>query len=74
MLDQTSPDVAADVLRGLPEDAATETLQQMEEAADVAPLLEYEDDDAGGLMTPEYIALRDTMTVTKAMAFVRRWS
>ena len=74
VLDQTSPDVAADVLRGLPEDAATETLQQMAEAADVAPLLEYEDDDAGGLMTPEYIALRDTMTVTEAMAFVRQWS
>ena len=74
VLDQTSPDVAADVLRGLPEDVASETLEHMEEAQDVAPLLEYEDDDAGGLMTSEVIALRDTMTVTQAMAFVRRWA
>ena len=43
VLDETSPDVAADVLRGLPEDLAARTLDRMEEAKDVAPLLEYED-------------------------------
>ena len=71
VLDETSPDVAADVLRGLPEDAASRTLEQMEEAEDVAPLLEYEDDAAGGLMTPQFIALRDTMTVVQAITFIR---
>jgi len=74
VLDETSPDVAADVLRGLPEDLAARTLERMEEAEDVVPLLEYEDEAAGGLMTPELIALGDTMTVTQAMAFVRRWA
>ena len=71
VLDETSPDAAADVLRGLPEDVVTATLEGMEAAADVAPLLVYEDDDAGGLMTPELIALRDDMTVAQAMTFVR---
>ncbi len=74
VLDETSPDVAADVLRGLPEDLAARTLERMEEAEGVAPLLEYEDEAAGGLMTPELIALGDSMTVTQAMAFVRRWA
>ena len=74
VLDAASPDAAADVLRGLPEEMATRTLEKMEQAEDVAPLMEYEDDDAGGLMTPEFIALRDTMTVIQAMAFVRRWA
>lgn len=74
VLDETSPDVAADVLRGLPGDLAAETLEQMQEADDVAPLLEYDDDDAGGLMTPEFIALRGSMTVLRAIEFVRHWA
>lgn len=74
VLDATSPDVAADVLRGVPEDISFRTLERMEEAEEVAPLLEYEDDDAGGIMTPEFVALSDAMTVTQAMQFVRRWA
>ena len=74
VLDQARPDVAADVLRDLPEDIAAQTLNQMKAAEEVAPLLEYEDDDAGGLMTPEFVALRDSMTVSQAMGFVRRWA
>ena len=74
ILDEASPDAAADVLRGLPKDIASQTIEGMTAAEGVAPLLEYEDDDAGGLMTPEFIALRDTMTVSQATAFVRRWA
>ena len=74
VLDQARPDVAADVLRDLPEDIATQTLNRMKAAEEVAPLLEYEDDDAGGLMTPEFVALRDSMSVSQAMGFVRRWA
>ena len=71
VLDETSPDVAADVLRGLPEEVVTATLEAMEASEEVAPLLGYEDDDAGGLMTPEFIALHDDMTAAQAMTFVR---
>ena len=72
VLDETSPDVAADILRGLPEEAAARVLAGMKEPEDVAPLLQYEDDAAGGLMTPEFIALGGEMSVAQAMAFVRR--
>ncbi|MCH8205670.1 MAG: magnesium transporter [Chloroflexi bacterium] len=72
VLDETSPDVAADILRGLPEEAAASVLGGMKDPEDVAPLLQYEDDAAGGLMTPEFIALGEEMTVAQAMAFVRR--
>ena len=72
ILDQASPDAAADVLRGLPEAFASLTIERMTEADGVTRLLDYEDDDAGGLMTPEFIALRDSMTVTQALAFMRR--
>ncbi len=74
VLDRASPNVAADVLRGLPADIATSAIENMEGASDVVPLLEYKDDAAGGLMTPELIALRDSMTVSQAMSFVRRWA
>ena len=39
-----------------------------ETAPEVVPLLEYEDDIAGGLMTPEFIALRETMNVRQALS------
>ena len=71
-LDSTSPDVAADVLRGLPEEVAAKTLSEMKEAEDVVPLLAYEDDDAGGRMSPDFITLRDSMTVSEAMDFLQR--
>jgi len=40
--------------------------------AEVEELSEYEEDEAGGLMTPEYIALRDSMTVDEVFRFLRR--
>jgi len=74
VLDEISPAVAADVLRELPYEARTETLSTMKEVQDVLPLIEYEDDDAGGLMTPEFVSLSESMTVSQAMDFVRRSS
>lgn len=73
-LDFTSPDVAADALRGLSDEVTDEALAAMKTAQDVIPLLEYEDDAAGGLMTPEFIALRETMNVAQALEFVRLWA
>ena len=74
ILDETSPEVAADVLRALPEDIGAKALDSMSDAAEVAPLLAYEDDDAGGLMTPDFLALHDHMSVEQAIEFVRRWA
>ena len=74
VLDFTSPDVAADALRGLSDETADEALAAMKTAQDVIPLLEFEDDAAGGLMTLEFIALRETMNVARALEFVRLWA
>ena len=74
VLDETSPPAAADLLRALPVEVANSTLERMEVAEEVAPLLEYDDHDAGGLMSPEFVAIRDTMTVTQAMEMIRNWA
>lgn len=74
VLDVTSPDIAADALRGLSDEVTDKALAAMKTAQEVIPLLEYEDDAAGGLMTPEFIALRETMNVAQALEFVRLWA
>ncbi len=72
VLDEMDPDLAADVLGDLPRAQADAALLHMEEADDVRPLLAYGDETAGGLMTPEFFALRGTMTVAQALLFVRQ--
>ena len=74
VLDETSPDVAADVLREMPGELRAKALSAMKGATGVLPLIDYEDDDAGGLMTPRYIALNETMTVRKAIEYIRSTS
>ena len=74
VLDAASPNVAADVLRHVPERVSASAVSAMRTGGEVAPLLDYEDDDAGGLMTPEFIALSQSATVSQAMASIREWS
>ena len=74
VFDAASPEIAADVLKALEPASAEDVLAEMETAPEVIPLLEYEDDAAGGLMTPEFVALRETMTVEQALDFVRLWA
>ena len=71
ILDEASPDVAADVLRNIPEEQSEETLEAMEESADVIPLLQYPDDSAGGIMSPDYVAVREDITAGTALDSVR---
>ena len=73
ILEWMSPDEAADVLGDLPEDKAEELLGLMDqqEQADVAELLPYEDDTAGGLMTTEFVTLPRELTVGAALARLR---
>ena len=71
VLDETRPDIAADVLREMPGELRAETLSTMKAANGVLPLIDYEDDDAGGVMTPRYIALNETMTVQGAIEYIR---
>ena len=74
ILDIVSPDVAADILKEMPPESAAAVIGRMETAEEVAPLLEYANDEAGGLMSPQFVALYENMSVSQAMTFVRQWA
>src|SRR5256886_248823 len=73
ILERMSPDEAADVLGDLSEEKAEDLLNRMEdeEQLEVAELLAYEDDTAGGLMTTEFVTLPRDLTVGAALARLR---
>ncbi len=59
-------DDAADVMAELDEDLQDEVLQQLEDkeqAGDIADLLEYDEDTAGGIMAKELVAVNENWTV-----------
>src|SRR5947209_5708399 len=73
ILEHMSPDEAADVLGDLPEEKAEDLLDLMEheEKADVQELLPSEEDEAGGLMTTEFVVLPKHLTAGEALARLR---
>ncbi|MFC1905718.1 magnesium transporter, partial [Chloroflexota bacterium] len=72
ILDEADSDVAADILRKLPEERAQDVLDEMEEAEEVIPILDYPDDSAGGRMVLEYVAVQDDTTAEDALETVRQ--
>jgi len=74
ILEMMSSDDAADVLNELPDDTAEELLDLMEheEAAEVKELREYDENEAGSLMTTEYIALPENLTADATINELRR--
>jgi len=74
ILDEMELDEAADLLGDLTPEQATQILERMADAEDVRPLLLHADETAGGLMTSEFIALRESMIVSQALQSIRDWS
>lgn len=74
LLAEMEPDDAADLLGDLEPEQAEQLLGQMEveDADEIRPLMAYEDDTSGGLMTSDIPALLDTWTVAEAFDFLRR--
>ncbi len=73
IIEEMAPDQAADALGELEEATAEEILGEMEPESktEVTELLEYPPDSAGGLMTTDYVAVREEATVAEALAGIR---
>jgi magnesium transporter len=72
VLDEVDRDVAVDVLHQLSAEQARDTLAAMTSAAEIAPLLPYRDDTAGGRMTTGFIALHKEWSVDDTLSYLRR--
>jgi magnesium transporter len=74
ILDEMDPDEAADILGDLEPGQAERTLSAMDDEmeADVRGLLVFPEESAGGLMTPEFVALRAEETVTQSIERLRQ--
>jgi len=71
ILDEMEPDMAADLLGEFSDEQTAALLEEMEESDDVAPLLAYPEDTAGGIMNTPRHMLRRQMTAGQSMAFLR---
>jgi magnesium transporter len=74
ILEEMAPDAAVDIIEELPEAERAELLRQMEppEAEVLQELIAYPPDSAGGLMSPDVVALVKDLTVEQAIAALRR--
>jgi magnesium transporter len=69
-----APDEAADLIQETPAEERDGLLQLLDDAtrSEVKGLLDYAEDQAGGLMNPRYARLRSDMSVDEAISYLRR--
>ncbi len=69
-----APDDAADLIQLAGPEEQPELLAQLDEVArrEVNALLAYQQDEAGGLMSPRFVRLRPDMTIDEAISYLRR--
>ena len=74
ILDLMPRDDVADLLGRLPVEKSDDILEKMkkEGSEEVEGLLHYEDDTAGGIMVPEFIALEEDMTAGEAIRSLQK--
>ncbi|WP_293177757.1 magnesium transporter [Oceanithermus sp.] len=77
ILEELDPDDLTDALQAVEEEdpKLARTIKEWldpQTRAEVEALSAYDEDDAGGLMTPEYVAVRAGMTVDEVLQFLRR--
>jgi magnesium transporter len=71
---QLAPDDAADAVQAAPPEERETLIAALDTPTrrEVAALLAYAEDAAGGLMSPRYVPLRPDMTVDEAVSYLRR--
>lgn len=70
VFDHMPADDVADLIAELPREKAEAVLEKMnnEESEEVEDLLSYDDDTAGGIMVPDFVALKEDITAKDAIA------
>jgi magnesium transporter len=73
VLEAMNPDDATDVIDALPDEIAEHVLVNMEpgDAADIRELLAFDEESAGGIMTPAFVAISPDLKVDQAIAALR---
>jgi magnesium transporter len=73
IVEDMAADDVADLLGGLDKQDAERILAAMnrEDAAEAIKLMQHKEDTAGGIMTPEYVALRKDMTAQESIDLLR---
>ncbi len=74
ILEHMPNDDVADLIGMLPQETADAILEKMhtEGSQEVQDLLKYEDDTAGGIMTPDFIVFRENITAREAIASLQK--
>jgi len=74
ILEEMDPDDAADILQDTRAETQEAMLQEMEpeEREDVRELLAYDEDTAGGIMTNDYLEIRQEMSAEQVIEVLRR--
>ncbi len=74
ILESMPTDDAADIIGWLPEEKSQAILEKMKtaESEEIEDLLRYEDDTAGGIMVPDFIALREDVTAREAIESLQK--
>jgi Mg/Co/Ni transporter MgtE len=74
ILEEMSPDEAADLIADLPSETVDGIFREMdhEYQRTVKDLLAHEEDEAGGLMSTQYMALPPDKTIVDALAHIRQ--
>jgi magnesium transporter len=74
ILDHMPTDDVADLIGRLPEEKSNTILEKMkkEGSEEVEGLLRYDDDTAGGIMVPDFIALREDVTAANAIMSLQK--
>ena len=71
LIDALNTDDAADVLNDMSDAQALDVLPDLEDTHDVAALLEYDEESAGGIMAREFVAVPPTWTLERVIEEVR---
>lgn len=71
VLEEVDDDIVADVIRQLEPEEQAETLAALDRGDEVAELMQYADESAGGLMSRGFVALNEGITVQQAIDYFR---